>query len=129
MCILVVEDESLIRLIMVEELTDLGYDVCEADSGDIAADIINEHSCAVSMLVTDIHMPGSLDGFAVASLVREHYPDAPIIFTTGRPDVAHGFANLRDNDALLSKPFLPSELIAMIGRLLRPDPVESGLAS
>ncbi len=129
MCILVVEDEPLIRLIVVEELTDLGYDVCEAESGDAAASIIHGHARSVSMLITDVHMPGSLDGFAVASLVRAHYPDAPIIFTTGRPDVARSFAKLRDNDALLSKPFLPSELIAMICQLLRPDPVESGSAS
>ena len=119
MCILVVEDEPLIRLIVVEELIDQGYEVCEAESGDVAAGIIGDRMHDVMMLITDLHMPGKLDGFAIASLVKTHYPHAPIIFTTGRPDVAQRRIQLRCNDALLSKPFVPSELIAMIGQLLR----------
>ena len=119
MCILVVEDEPLIRLIVVEELIDHGYEVREAESGDVAANIITS-DVHVSMLITDLHMPGKLDGFAVASLVRAHHPHAPIIFTTGRPDVARSLVKLRGRDALLSKPFVPSELLAMISQRLRP---------
>ncbi len=117
MCILVVEDEALIRLIVVEELTERGFTVCEADTGDAAADMIAGQA-SLSMLITDVHMPGALDGFAVASLVRDRYPKVPIIFTTGRPDIARDQVKLRDNDVLLSKPFVPSELIAVVRQLL-----------
>ena len=123
MCILVVEDEPLIRLIVVEELTDNGYEVCEAETGDVAAGIIDADRHALSMLITDVHMPGKLDGFAVASLVRERYPDVPIIFTTGRPDLARGSLQLRGNETLLSKPFVPSQLVAVVHHLLRTSPV------
>ena len=118
MGILVVEDEALIRLIVVEELTDRGFQVFEAETGDIAATMIRADGRAVSLLITDLHMPGRLDGFAVASLVRKHYPEAPIIFTTGRPDIARDLVQLRANDALLSKPFVPSQLIALVRQLL-----------
>ena len=118
MCILVVEDEDLIRLIVVEELIDRGFEVCEAETGDQAAGIIAAAESVITLLITDVHMPGMLDGFAVANLVRTHYPDAPIIFTTGRPDIAHGAVRLRDRDALMSKPFVPSQLIATVLQLL-----------
>ena len=119
MCILVVEDEPLIRLIVVEELTDSGFEVCEAETGDLAAGIIDASEPALSMLITDLHMPGKLDGFAVAGLVRQRYPEAPIIFTTGRPDLARRSLQLRSNEALLSKPFVPSQLVAVVRHLLR----------
>ena len=127
MCILVVEDEALIRLIVVEELTDRGFEVCEADTGDAAADVIAGHG-NLSMLITDVHMPGTLDGFAVASLVRDRYPRAPIIYTTGRPDIARDQVKLRPNDVLLSKPFVPSELIAVVRQLLHVEGPGSGAA-
>lgn len=126
MCILVVEDEPLIRLIVVEELTDHGYEVCEAETGDMAARILEAGRPCLSMLITDLHMPGKLDGFAVATLVRERYPLAPIILTTGRPDLARDVFTLRDNETLLSKPFLPSQLVAAVRHLLVPSP--SGLS-
>ncbi len=126
MCILVVEDEALIRLIVVEELTESGFEVCEAETGDAAVGIIDAGRRRLSLLITDVHMPGKLDGFGVASLVRDRYPDAPIIFTTGRPDIARDFVQLRRNEALLSKPFVPSELIAVVRQLLRPGLESAG---
>ena len=126
MCILVVEDEPLIRLIVVEELTESGFEVCQAETGDAAVGMNDAGRRNLSLLITDVHMPGKLDGFAVATLVRDRYPNAPIIFTTGRPDVARDFVQLRRNEALLSKPFVPSELIAVVRQLLRPGVESSG---
>ena len=117
-CILVVEDEDLIRLIMVEELVEAGFAVREAENGDRAAALIEDPLTTFDLLVTDIHMPGRLDGIAVARLMRAWHPEAPIIYTTGRPDVMATAGGLRENDALLAKPYTPSKLMGVVKRVL-----------
>lgn len=70
MCILLVEDEWLIRAPVAEELAEVGFEVCEAGSGDQVSALIAETPTPYSLLVTDIHMPGRLDGIGVARLLR-----------------------------------------------------------
>lgn len=119
MCILLVEDEFLIRLIVAEELVESGFEVHEAENGDQAAALIAEAGPdAFRLLVTDVHMPGSLDGIGVARLLRDRYPDIPVIYMTGRPGVLNGVGRLGSKDVLVAKPFIPSELLAVVRRLL-----------
>ena len=118
MCILLVEDEWLIRAMVAEELTQGGFAVCEAEDGDQASALIAEDPAAFTLLVTDIHMPGRLDGIAVARLLRERRPDLPVIYTTGRPDVVRALQPLGANEVLLPKPFELSSLLAAVRRLL-----------
>ena len=118
MCILLVEDEWLIRELFTEELTEAGFEVREAESGDRAAALIDIQPEQFSLLVTDIHMPGRLDGIAVARLLRERRPDIPVIYMTGRPDALNGIRPLGTRDVLLRKPFAPSELLATARQLL-----------
>jgi CheY-like chemotaxis protein len=86
MGVLLVEDESLIRTIMSEELADAGFDVTSAETGDEALTLLSGLASGFHVLVTDIHMPGQTDGISLARIVRERYPSVPIIYTTGRPD-------------------------------------------
>lgn len=123
MCILVVEDEFLIRLMLAEELTESGFAVCEAENGDRASALIAAQPDAFTLLVTDVHMPGKLDGIEVARLLREHRPDIPIIYTTGRPDVIDALGPLGEQEVLIPKPFAPSELLAVVRRLLGVGPL------
>lgn len=118
MCILLVEDEFLIRLIVAEELADNGFEVCEAEDGDQAAALITEAPDGFELLVTDIHMPGELDGIALACLMRARHPDMPVIYMTGRPGVLNAVRPLGTKDALVAKPFTPSEILAVVQRLL-----------
>lgn len=118
MCILLVEDEYLIRSIVAEELTESGFEVCMAEDGDQAAALIAEPPTAFSLLVTDIHMPGRLNGIAVARLMREQHPEVPVIYMTGRPGVLNALGSLGDKEALVAKPFTPSDLLAVVRRLL-----------
>ena len=118
MCILLVEDEWLIRTMVAEELTDGGFAVREAADSDEASALIAEDPAAFTLLVTDVHMPGRLDGIGVARLLRERRPDLPVIYTTGRPDVLHALQPLRANEVLLPKPFELSSLLAVVRRLL-----------
>lgn len=118
MSILVVEDEALIRLMVVEELAFEGYAYAEAASGEEAIDLIeNGGPEQFSALVTDFHMPGGVDGCEVAERFRERFPKAPVIIVTGRPD-ALGTRYRSICDLMLKKPFTPSQLLVALGRAL-----------
>ena len=118
MWILLVEDEWLIRTMVAEELTDGGFAVREAEDGDQASALIERDPAVYTLLVTDIHMPGALDGIAVARLLRQRRPDIPVIYTTGRPDALNALQPLGDREVLLRKPFALSDLLAAVRRLL-----------
>ncbi len=120
MCILLVEDEWLIRTVAAEELMDGGFVVREAEDGDHASVLIAQDPTAFTLLVTDIHMPGSLDGIGVACLVRAQCPDFPVIYTTGRPDALNHLQPLGPKAILLRKPFALSDLVAAARLLLGP---------
>jgi DNA-binding response OmpR family regulator len=115
---LLVEDEWLIRIMVAEELMEGGFEVREAENGDQASVLIAQDPAVYTLLVTDIHMPGSLDGIGVARLVRKLRPDLPVIYTTGRPDVLSHLQPFGPREVLLRKPFALSDLLATAQRLL-----------
>ena len=84
-CILVVEDEVLIRLMVSDELRDAGYDVIEASNADEAL-IILRSSAPVDLIFSDVRMPGSLDGMDLLAVVRETFPALPMIITSGHQE-------------------------------------------
>lgn len=85
--ILLVEDEALIRFLAEEELTELGYTVTAAASGDEAAELIGIGAC-FDLLVTDIRMPG-MDGWTLARLAKSALPDLEVIYVTGFAGETH----------------------------------------
>ena len=119
MCILFVEDDYLIRTLMVEWLRETGHDVIEAATGDEAIELIRNPPRPFTALVTDIHMPGDADGFQVAGFMRHRWPLVPVIIATGRPDVLRP-SPPDDAEAyvLLSKPYTPSQLEGLVQSLL-----------
>ena len=117
MCILVVEDDNLIRLILVEELEDAGYHVKEAETGDQAVGVLANIDRPLTMLITDIHMPGRLSGIDLAAHVQQHHPGVPIIYTTGRPDALARLHHLEERQALVRKPYTPDDVIKQVQSL------------
>lgn len=113
--ILVVEDEFLIRLTLSEVLADEGYEVLEAESGDEAVDII-EANPDIAVLLTDIQLPGLLDGRALVQRARAMRPDLPVIFMTGRPDAIEPKPGARE--MYVAKPYLPAEICAAVRKML-----------
>ena len=122
--VLLVEDEPLIREILVEELRSAGFTVCEAASADDAAELIDRRP-QFSLLLTDIHMPGRMDGLALGRLMRSRFPELPVVYITGRPDV---LGRLGSNEVLVHKPFTPPDILETIQRLLFRPP-EPGRAA
>lgn len=80
--ILVVEDESMIRTCLSCVLEDEGYRVLEAESADAAVlQLLSQPG--IQAVITDIRMPGSMDGLGLAAWMSQHRPALPIVITTG----------------------------------------------
>ncbi len=114
--ILVVEDEFLIRMTLSEVLADEGYDVLEADTGDAAISLL-AGTPDIAVLLTDIQLPGSLDGRALVQRVRQTLPDLPVIYMTGRPDSMTG-QTTGAREMYVAKPYLPSDICAAVRRMI-----------
>lgn len=117
MCVLLVEDEMVIRMMLADVLSDAGFMIKEAASGDEAAELIRNPPATFSLLITDVHMPGTLDGLQVARLMRERQPGMPTIYMTGRPDVVRATGPLGAGEVLFPKPFSPFALLDLAHRL------------
>ncbi len=115
--ILLVEDEALIRLIMAEALEDQGFEVVQAASGDDARSLIDQ-AHRFDLMMTDIQMPGSLDGIALARHLHAVHPNVPVIYVTGRPEAMNTVGQLGPAEAFVRKPYGPSEIIRTAARLL-----------
>ena len=81
MLILVVEDDALIREFVVEVLREEGYDVIHAANGEEALAWCGRQ--VADVLVTDVRLPGGIDGWQIAERCREHDPALPVIYATG----------------------------------------------
>ena len=126
MCILLVEDESLIRELMAESLRDAGHDVVEVEDGAAALDAIHTLPMPLSILVTDFHMPGDVDGSQVAAQVRAIFPMLPVVIASGRPEVFQTSWQRDLGYRLIRKPYRPSELIALVRSLTGQSGASSG---
>jgi CheY-like chemotaxis protein len=115
--ILLVEDEYLIRLILVEALADAGFAVTEADGGVEAVRLLDGAS-RFDLLITDVQMPGPPDGIGVAQHARARFPDMPIVFATARPDSIRAFKGRRELDAVVPKPYGPEQMLAEVRRIV-----------
>lgn len=118
MNILVVEDEPLIRLGVVSVLEDSGHAVLEAGNADEAIAILNSRN-DVRLVVTDVDMPGSMDGMKLAAFVRAKWPPIKLIVISGKIGVAP--SHLPRGAGFLSKPYRDPQLLAMIDDLGRTD--------
>ncbi len=83
MKILVVDDEPLIRLGLAFQIMELGHEVVEAGSADEAIGELERHP-DIRLLVTDIDMPGSMDGVRLAHFVRERWPPVALVVVSGK---------------------------------------------
>lgn len=114
--ILVVDDEPMIRSMVCGLLEDAGYDVTEAESGD-AADALMRDGEQFDLLLTDIRMPGLLDGVELIRRTLARYPGMKTIAMSGFAGME--YASIKVADLFLSKPFTPSRLEREVATLLR----------
>jgi PAS domain S-box-containing protein len=118
--ILVVEDEWGIRATIEEVLADAGYRVLSAGTGPAALKIL-DGTTHVDLLITDVGLPGGLNGRQVADAARATRPALKVLFTTGYADnAAVGNGLLEPGMAVLTKPFEISALCGRVRALLLP---------
>jgi CheY-like chemotaxis protein len=113
--VLVVEDEPLVRALTVDALEDDGFNVLEAATGDYALTVLRGRD-DIRAVVTDVEMPGQIDGFALANIAREMRPELPIIVMSGR--MQPGFGREAPDARFVSKPFSPTRLAGLVRELI-----------
>jgi DNA-binding response OmpR family regulator len=115
--ILLVEDECLLPDMLEETLTEAGFAVLSAASGEDAASLLGGMPMPWA-LVTDINLGRArMDGWELSRLVRHHDPDCEILYVSG--ESTHRWAaNGVPNSMLLAKPFAPAELVEAVSSLL-----------
>jgi CheY-like chemotaxis protein len=113
--VLVVDDEGPVRALAVQTLELLGYRVLEADSGAAALAVLESER--PDLLLLDYAMPG-MNGAELAGLVRERWPEVPIVFASGHADTAAVDQALGGRATILRKPFNMETLAQTIAGLL-----------
>ncbi|PYB78203.1 hybrid sensor histidine kinase/response regulator [Pseudomonas sp. LB-090624] len=120
--VLIVDDEPSVRLFVSDVLSGLGCTVIEAADSQAGLQVLVSDT-RIDLLVTDIGLPGDIDGREMAAAGRKARQGLPVIFMTGysRPSVFED-GLLRDGSAVLTKPFAVEELVANVHAMLGPRP-------
>jgi CheY-like chemotaxis protein len=123
MVVLVVEDETLVRIFMADFLDEAGFKVFEAVNADEALTVLQARP-DVQVVITDIEMPaGSMNGLKLAQTIQKRWPGIGVVISSGRD--RPGPDDLSDKVAFLAKPYLPDTVINLIRQMATPQVVEA----
>lgn len=112
--ILVVEDEVLVRMVVVDALEDLGFRVLQAGSGPDALEIVKT-GVEIDMMLTDVGLPKGMNGRQLAEVAREMRPQLNILFATGYDEsLDTGISALPAGFDVVRKPFSVETLTAKV---------------
>ena len=109
--ILVVEDEAVIRMCTAATLEDAGFRVLEAACSAEAIEILSRHA-EISILMTDVHMPGQMNGLGLVAQVRRDHPAIRAIVVSGNASAAD--ASRAGATGFLAKPFLAQTMVRAV---------------
>ncbi|AMO37630.1 Histidine kinase [Thauera humireducens] len=110
--VMLVEDDDKVREVVRKQLSSLGCAVLEAESGHEAADMI-ENIPAIALVLSDIVMPGGMDGRALARFVRRFRPELPVVLMSGYAERTE--TGREDADVpMLDKPFTQERLVEVL---------------
>ena len=114
--VLVVEDDALLRILAVEVVEEAGFTAIEARNADEAV-VLLEARTDITLVFTDINMPGSMDGLKLAHAVRDRWPPIKILVGSGKQQLHP--SDLPSNSCFVEKPYqaaaLVEELRSIIG--------------
>lgn len=109
--VLVVEDELFVRLDAVNIIGKAGFGVIEACNADEAIDILETRD-DIRVVVTDVAMPGSMDGVRLAATIRDRWPPIELILISGKVRLPTQW--LPERGKFLAKPYPPQHLVAAV---------------
>ena len=116
--VLVVDDDATVRMLVADTLTELGYQAIEA--GDASAGLrVLESDARIDLLITDVGLPGGMNGHQMADRARRKRPGLKVLFITGfAENAAISNGHLRPGMHVLSKPFAMERLAARIKAII-----------
>jgi CheY-like chemotaxis protein len=106
--VLIVDDEPILRMLAVEAVEDAGFAALEAANADQAITLL-QTSADIALLFTDINMPGSMDGLALAHAVRNRWPGMKILVVSGQMRLRS--SDLPPDSCFLEKPYRNDSMI------------------
>jgi CheY-like chemotaxis protein len=113
--VLIVEDEFLLRMDAVDMIAEAGFEVVEAGNADEEIDIL-ESRRDITVVFTDIQMPGSMDGLRLARAVRGRWPPIKIVATSGHLNVRE--TDLPEGGRFMPKPYSPVQVTGVLRELI-----------
>jgi signal transduction histidine kinase len=116
--VLIVDDEPTVRMLVTEVLEDLGYTAVEAADGAAGLHVLQSNA-RIDLLITDVGLPGGMNGRQVADAARQARPDIKVLFITGYAEnavLSHG--HLEPGMHVLTKPFALEALASRIRDLI-----------
>ena len=119
--ILLVEDDSLIRLLTAEHLRGVGYDVVEVTTAEDAVVALSS-GARVHLVFSDVSLPGAMGGFALAVWVRHHFRSIPVVLTSG-VDFAVRPLDRQKLIPFLAKPYRMEDAEKLIASVLTKSPL------
>ena len=118
--VLVVDDEPSVRLLIVDILGDMGYKVLEAADSATGLALL-QSDAHVDLLITDVGLPGGMNGRQMAEAGRVNRPDMRVLFLTGYAQTAvFGGGQLGEGVEVMTKPFNIDALSDRVDRMLAP---------
>ena len=116
--VMVVDDEDAVRVLIVEVLTDLGYTIVEAADGPSGLHIL-ESTGRIDLLLTDVGLPGGMNGRQLADVARQRRPSLKVLFITGYAEgMAIGKGQLDQGMQVMTKPFAVNTLVTRIKEMI-----------
>jgi signal transduction histidine kinase/ActR/RegA family two-component response regulator len=119
--VLVIDDEPTVRMLVTDALSDLGHACLEAGDGPSGLKFL-QSDASVDLLITDVGLPGGMNGRQIAEAARRLRPNLQVLFITGYAENAvlnHG--HIERGMEVLTKPFAVDDLVRRVGRLLHSD--------
>lgn len=116
--VLIIDDEHALRALMVEVLEEAGYTILEAADGPTGLKILRS-DVRIDLLITDVGLPGGMNGRQVADAARATRPDLNVLFVTGYAEnTAIGNGLLDTGMQVIAKPFVMATLVNKVGELI-----------
>jgi len=113
--VLLVEDEPIIRMMMVDSFEDHGFRVLEASSAKDALELLARRE-DIAALFTDVEMPGRMDGYDLAKESRQSHPHIAVVIASGRRMPGPG--DLPPGGKFIPKPYLPENVVTTVCEMM-----------
>jgi DNA-binding NtrC family response regulator len=112
--VVVIEDDDLLRSLMVDAVEELGYDVAQFSNADDGLIYTLRAGNSLALALTDLTLPGQINGIEFADMLHQRYPALPVIITTGYLDADK---HLPDWITFLPKPWTMEHLLKTVRAL------------